>query len=140
MSKVHPEKVDRINRFGQTADLPLFEQPNLKENKKYPNWICNGTSVKAEVWSQIKNTEKIAKDCWTVLKAIINAGGSATDHEIKQITGLELHIVSARRNTLIQIGYVKSSPGKKKMGPHGKLNTLWEIDFEVLRKRTAIKQ
>lgn len=130
MFKNNPELEDRINRFGQTTDLPLFALEN-KSVKNIPAWIWDGSGIKAEVYERIKNSRKTNTDALKVLSEIIKKGGKATDHEVKKATGLDLHIVSARRNDLKKLGWV-TSYGKKKMGPHGSPNTVWEVNYTKL--------
>jgi len=127
-------KEEMINRNGITWGLPLFE--NKPSDCKIPDWIWNGNSIKAEIYSKMK--EKFAEDSLEYLNAIIALGGAATDHEVKDYFNDEekwpLHIVSARRNYFKGHPFyiITSYPGKTKPGPKGKPNTIWYVDFKQL--------
>lgn len=127
-------KVDRINRFGITVDLPLFNQPK-EERKDLPGWIWSGTAMKADIYKSLK--EKFNDDCMHYLEAIITLGGKATDHDVREYFGepdkWTLAIISARRNDLKKIGVI-ACYGKKKTGPRGMPNYIWEVDFKQLYK------
>lgn len=135
-----------IERCGVTAGLPLFESakvnvPEKKEIKsldefRLPDWIWTGSGIKAEVYHKMK--DKFAEDSLLYLRAIIQLGGKATDHEVKEFFNdpekWPLHIVSARRNyfTGEPRHLIKSFPNKTLLGPMGKPNTIWYVDFTRL--------
>ena len=129
-------KEERINRYGQTVDLPLFNQEREVPKIQYPNWIWDGTSVKAEVYNKMK--EKFAEDSLEYLNAVISLGGQATDHEVKEFFGDDdkwpLHIVSARRNYFLYEPFyiITSYPKQDKIGPKGKSNTIWFVNYKNL--------
>jgi len=138
-------KSDRIKKFGQTIDLPLFNQdlslPKPSDDKtpeeiKIPDWIWDGSSVKAEVYNKMK--EKFAEDSLLYLRAIITLGGKATDHEVAEYFNdwqqWPLHIVSARRNYWTGSPYyvIQSFPDRTKQGPRGRPNTIWYVNFSNL--------
>lgn len=132
--KANPTKEEMIERFGQTYGLPLFGQNNensYPDNYTLPNWIWDGTGIKAEVYRQMQ--KKFAEDAFMYLRALMQLGGSATDHEVKDLLKWDLHIVSARRNNLKKLGVVESYTGKKKIGPHGVANTIWFVNYKNLR-------
>lgn len=141
--KHNPWLRERINNKGITDGLPLFEQ-NKTPTNKIPHWIWDGSRIKAEVYDKLKNSDKWVKDQLQVLCCMIELGGSATDNEIKEASGLEINIVTGRRNDLVKMGYVTSYPDhskkdkdgkpgvKKKLGPKGVANTLWFVDFKKI--------
>lgn len=146
--KRNTSKEEWIERCGVTAGLPLFEsakdnpsQPSLSKREgvgRVPDWIWSGNGIKAAVYNQMK--EKFAEDSLEYLNAIILLGGKATDHEVKDyFNDLEqwpLHIVSARRNYFCsgQNPIITSYPGKTVIGPKGKPNTVWFVNFKQLYK------
>lgn len=132
--KKNAKYIDRINRHGQTTDLPLFNQTNAAK-RDYPKWLCTGSSVKAEVWGKIKGTEKLNEDAWTILNAMINQGGHLTDNEIEEATGLRINIVTGRRNDLCEAGLVTGFPPKTKTGESGRPNKIWHVNYKNLLMR-----
>jgi hypothetical protein len=152
--KPNPAKEDLIIKYGETYGLPLFDQDreivvmkSRNSGSRYsnlPDWIWTGNSVKAEVFREMK--DKFADDSLLYLRAIIELGGSATDHEVKEYFNdsdkWPLHIVSARRNYFMDKQFIKafnepiikSYPYKYKTGPKGKPNTIWFVDFKQLYK------
>lgn len=136
--KLNEKKRDLIERFGQTAGLPLFDEPAMAIKKNignYPTWLCTGTSVKAEVWDKIKDSEKLNENAWIVLNAMINHGGHLTDNEIEEVTGLRINIITARRNNLIEVGLVTGFPDITKIAKSGKPNKIWHVNFKNLYNR-----
>lgn len=139
-------KEEYLERCGVTAGLPLFESAKTEilplskgEDRggvRLPDWIWTGTGIKAEVYHKMK--DKFAEDSLLYLRAIIQLGGKATDHEVKEFFNdpekWPLHIVSARRNyfTGDPRHLIKSFPNKTVMGPLGKPNTIWYVDFTRL--------
>lgn len=144
-------KEERIARCGVTVDLPLFESAREEVKKEtspsipllikerevvMPDWIWSGNGIKAAVYNQMK--EKFAEDSLEYLNAIIMLGGKATDHEVKEyfndVEQWPLHIVSARRNYFCggENPVITSYPGKTVIGPKGKPNTVWYVNFKNL--------
>ncbi|MCF8261582.1 MAG: hypothetical protein K9J12_12465 [Melioribacteraceae bacterium] len=122
---------------GQTEGLPLFEQEKLNSTTvQHPDWLWSGNSIKAEIYNKMK--EKFALDSLIYLNALVQLGGAATDHEIKELfSDVEkwpLHIVAARRNYFTKSPFylVESFPGKTKLGPSGKPNTIWYLNYKNL--------
>lgn len=101
-----------------------------------PDWIWTGSEIKASVYQSMK--EQFAEDSFEYLKAIIKLGGSATDHDVKEffndVEKWPLHIVAARRNYFTGSPYylIESFPGRNKIGPKGKPNTIWYVNFKNL--------
>lgn len=147
----NPTKEELIALHGQGYGTPLFDQigeqtavfksSGEKQNKtlpatKMPDWIWTGKSVKAEVYNKMK--DKFAEDSLEYLNAIIMLGGKATDHDIKEafndVERWPLHIVSARRNYFCgePFNIITSYPGKTVIGPKGRPNTIWYVNFTKL--------
>ena len=134
--KINPRLEERIERFGQTVDLPLFEQAHTAGSRKdYPKWLCTGTSVKAEAWKKIKDSEKLNSDAWEILEVMILHGGHLTDNEIEEYTGMRINIITGRRNDLIEAGLVTGFPETTKKGRSGRPNKIWHVDFKNLYNR-----
>jgi hypothetical protein len=147
-------KEEWIDRCGVTAGLPLFESAKSTEHsaksnqvgaqlyapgeRDLPDWIWTGSGIKAEVYYKMQN--KFAEDSLLYLRSIIQLGGKATDHEVKSFFNDQekwaLHIVSARRNYFTGDPYyiIKAYPNKTVIGPRGKPNTIWYVDFTQLYK------
>jgi len=129
-------KVDRINRFGITADLPLFNQEKDVPPFQRPAWLFNGNDIKAEIYHKMKN--EFAENALTYLNAVLNLGGKATDHQVKEFLDdperWPLHIVSARRNDLTKEPFyiITSYPGQTVKGPKGKNNVIWFVNYKNL--------
>lgn len=137
MTFIHnAEKEERINRFGPTVDLPLFNQENELPPVQHPGWLWSGNGIKAEIYNRMKDT--FADNAFEYLQALINLGGRATDHEVKEYLNnperWPLHIVSARRNDLMKAPFfvVTSYPNQKRMGPNRMPNTIWFINYKNL--------
>lgn len=145
-------KEEMIQRLGITAGLPLFNQePDNKSSLPpacrqarlgkglrdgLPNWLWSGSGIKAEIYNKLK--DKFAEDSLEYLNALINLGGRATDHEVKEYFNdndkWPLHIVSARRNYFTKAPFyiITSFPGQEKQGPKGRPNTIWFINYKNL--------
>lgn len=135
--KYNPEKEERIYRFGQTVDLPLFEQDNvpadvLKNTSRLPDWIWDGSRIKSEVYQAV--SEYIPESRMKVLRTFIMLGGSATDNEVCASSGIPVHLVAARRNELLKSGIIRSFPDKFKITPGGNKNNIWFVNFSRLRE------
>lgn len=138
--------MDLIDRFGETYGLPLFSTqetsppaPLLSKERgvmKLPDWLWNGNDIKAAVYNAMK--DQFAEDSFEYLKALIRLGGRATDHDVKEffndVEKWPLHIVAARRNYFTGSPYylIESFPGQNKIGPKGKPNTIWFVNFKNL--------
>lgn len=149
--KFNPLLEEQIMRRGVTVGLPLFEQPKDtadQDTRHLPHWVWDGSGIKAEIYNKLKHCRKWKQNQLEVMQAMITLGGSATDNELKEVTELEINIVTARRNDLVQLGLVTSFPDnakpkksngepqvKKKLGPHGVANTLWFVNFKNLYNR-----
>lgn len=143
MWKANEAKKQMVMELGVTAGLPLFNDVPLKAStKRLPDWIWDGTGIKARVFDELK--KKFQQDSFEYLAAVIELGGSATDHEVKDYFNdpdkWGLHIVSARRNYWCGAPryVVQSYPGREKPGPKGKLNTIWYINFLQLKELTEV--
>lgn len=146
-------KEEWIERCGVAAGLPLFEsaksqaqsaEPRTLSPMRHalsdsiPDWIWSGNGIKAEVYEKMQS--KFALDSFDYLNAIILLGGKATDHQVKEYFNdaeqWPLHIVSARRNYFCNGDYpiISSYPGATIIGPKGKPNTVWYVNFNRLYK------
>jgi len=143
-------KEEWIERCGVAAGLPLFESakatspltPLLAKERELkgavPDWIWSGNGIKAEIYEKMQS--KFALDSFDYLNAIIMLGGKATDHQVKEyfndVEQWPLHIVSARRNYFCNGEYpiISSYPGATIIGPKGKPNTVWYVNFNRLYK------
>ncbi len=138
-------KQERIDRYGVTVDLPLFNQEKTipVQYQNLPDWIWNGNSIKAEIYNKMK--EKFAQDSLEYLNAVIALGGNTTDHEVREYFNDESKwtaaIISARRNYFLNGPFyiITSFPDPKnpdkpisRPGPKGKPNTVWYIDYKKL--------
>lgn len=141
-------KEEWLDRCGVTAGLPLFESvktppqssPLIKGEDiggvRIPDWIWTGSGIKAEVYNKMK--DKFAEDSLLYLRAIIQLGGKATDHEVKDFFNdpdkWTVAIISARRNYFTGDPFyvIKSFPNYKKMGPKKVPNVIWCVDFTRL--------
>lgn len=138
MYKMNIDKLLRIERFGVTVDLPLFNQPEDVPKVQHPDWLWSGNSIKAETYNTLK--EKFAADSFEYLNALLNLGGKATDHEVMDFFNNKdkwpLHIVSARRNYFVESPFyiVTSFPDQKVrvVLPKGKIvyRTIWFVNYK----------
>lgn len=133
-------KEERINRFGITADLPLFNQEKELPAIQHPDWLWSGNGIKAEIYTKFQ--QRFAEEAFEYLNALITLGGKATDNEIKDYFNdnekWPLHIVSARRNYFTKAPFyiVTSYPNSSVMGPKGRPNTIWFINYKNLFQLT----
>ncbi|MGK9477889.1 hypothetical protein [Melioribacter sp. OK-6-Me] len=127
--KQNMRKLERIQRFGVTVDLPLFNQKDVPEKKKLPAWIWDGKGISRRAYDAFKS--QFAQKEIEYLRAVLELGGEATDNEIVEILGWPPGYVSARRNALKELGVIVSY-GKTKLGPSGVRNTVWSINFQKL--------
>lgn len=136
MYRINADKEARIRSFGITVDLPLFNQEQFGSNIHHPDWLWSGNSIKAEIYNKMK--DRFAEDALEYLNALIALGGKATDHEVKEYFSNDekwpLHIISARRNYFTKAPYylVQSYPGKTVLGPKGRPNTIWFLNYKNL--------
>ena len=131
---------------AENNEPTLFDLDNVETRKPkvlakkptitIPGWLLDGKEISAQVYYSMQ--DKFAEDSLKYLEALISLGGCATDHEIKEyfndIEKWPLHIVAARRNyfTKAPFDIVRTYPGQTIMGPKGKPNTLWFINFKNL--------
>ncbi|MBI1936690.1 MAG: hypothetical protein HYS25_01055 [Ignavibacteriales bacterium] len=138
MYHINEHKEERIRRLGITADLPLWNQEPSFPKVQQPDWLWSGTGIKAELYNKLK--DKFAEDSFEYLNALIILGGKATDHEVKEHFNdnekWALHIVSARRNYFTKEPFylVTSYPGQEVIGPKGRQNTIWFLNYKNLFK------
>jgi hypothetical protein len=140
MYRVNSEKEQRINEFGITVDLPLFNQPQDVPRIQHPDWLWSGSSIKAEVYNTLK--EKFAVDSFEYLNALLKLGGRATDHEVMSYFNnpekWPLHIISARRNYFVESPFyiVTSFPDQKirVQLSNGRIvyRTIWIVNYKNL--------
>ena len=129
-------KEEMIQRCGITAGLPLFNQEKEIPKIQHPDWLWDGNGIKAEIYNKLQN--QFAEHSFEYLNALIILGGKATDHEVKEYFSdnekWPLHIVSARRNYFTKAPFylIQSFPGQEKLGPQGRPNTIWFINYKNL--------
>lgn len=89
--KLNMSKLDRIQRVGQSADLPLFggdvDQPTYLPN--------HGKDTKSESFKKLNNNE-------LVVLAVIRQIGPCTDHQIAEYLKWDINQVTGRRNSLVE--------------------------------------
>jgi len=118
-----------LNKHGNTAGLPLFDQNNPALN--WPDWIWNGNDVKAEAYELMQEKFKNI-GMLEYIRTMIKLGGAATDNEVKANSDLEINIITARRKNGQEQGLVKSFNGSKKIGPFGVSNKIWYLNYKGL--------
>ena len=123
-------KKEYVEKKSQSGGLPLFDDA---PEAFLPDWVWNGREIQTEVRELLK--KRFNHDSLVYLDAIIALGGQATDHEVKDYLRWDLHIVSARRNDLKRTGVIESFPEKRKPGPYGQANTIWFVNFKILKQR-----
>lgn len=140
-------KQERIARFGQTVDLPLFNQSEeslpMGKGKRdglhqnLPDWIWNGKEMSQKALAKFE--KHLAEKEIEYLNAVLSLGGSATDNEVAEFKDKKWQngFISARRGALMKIGIIVSRKDAKdelvsKIGPCGVKNTIWFVNFKKL--------
>lgn len=87
--------------------------------------------VRDSSFKDIINDEKnLNKNCSIVFETLKT--GPKSIYQISNLTGMKEHLVSGRLNDLRKAEYVKTT-GKKIINPvSGKLNSLWEVNPQLL--------
>lgn len=138
--KLNPSKLERLNRFGQTVDTPLFDQRTEEEIGAerrgvkelpivpLPTRIYDGTQDKARVFAALKGRLTGAR--LKVFEAIFDLK-LATDREIALHLGWEINRVTPRRGELQRLGLVKFVG--QKPGQYGQPNDVWAVNSKALK-------
>lgn len=74
----------------------------------------------------VNDVSKLNKNCSIVFEQL--RSGPKTMHEISVLTGMEVHLVSARLSDLRKEDYVIATKEKRINPVSGKPNTLWKLD------------
>ena len=125
--KRNPELERKIERYGETYGLPLFEQEPVY---LAPAWIFDGTGIKTSVYENLKN--KFPARRLEVLKAFIKLG-KASDQEVARFLDLETNQITGRRDELQKAGIIVSY-GETKIGKFNQPNTLYYVNYTKLRE------
>ncbi|MCU7494742.1 MAG: hypothetical protein HF314_12125 [Ignavibacteria bacterium] len=128
--KENQEKQERIERFGQTVDLPLFDQKSDHKHSVMPSWIFNGTDLKGEVYRAME--EKLQPNQNKVIEALLSLQ-TGSDHDIKDYLGWEINQVTGRRKALQMLGIIEFA-FKRKLGPYGSPNCVWKLNYQRLKE------
>lgn len=135
MWKVNEKKKRLIKKYGITAGLPLFD--SVLPSSNLPDWIWNGTEMKAEVYEKLSEHYKV-KGMMEYIETVIKLGGNATDNEVEASSNLRPNIITARRNNLMEHGIVRTFKNGEetlcRMGPYGVKNTIWFLNFKALQE------
>lgn len=132
-------KQERIARFGQTVDLPLFNQEKEipAKFKDLPDWIWNGKEMSQKALAKFE--KYLAEKEIEYLNAVLSLGGSATDNEVAEFKDKKWQngFISARRAALMKVGIIVSRKDVNdelvgKIGPCGIKNTIWFVNFKKL--------
>jgi hypothetical protein len=130
--KLNPSKIERVNRFGQTVDLPLFDPtaPASAERTRVPlpSRIYDGSERKAKIFAAIKN--KLGPARMKVFEAIFDLR-IATDVEIAKRLDWTINRVTPRRKELQQLGLIVHVG--EKVGEFGHPNAVWAVNARALR-------
>ncbi|HOJ19573.1 MAG TPA: hypothetical protein PLT92_13510 [Ignavibacteriaceae bacterium] len=129
-------KRERIDRFGITVDLPLFNQeksvPVKYEN--LPDWVFSGSEFSQLAYNKFE--KHFADQQIEYLNAILQLGGKATDNEVQLFFNDPIKWpsskISARRNALIGLGIIYSTPVSQIKGPFGSPNSVWSVNYKKL--------
>lgn len=124
---MNKRKQKRIEELGITSDCPLFHGRDVQH---LPNWIWKENKLKAEAYEKLIHLFAIQQIQY--IKAMVQHGGSATDNDIRRITGMPCSTISARRSQLMELGIVDANPVKEKMGPFTVSNKIWSLNFGKL--------
>jgi hypothetical protein len=125
--KRSPELSRKIEQYGQTYGLPLFED---KPEYLPPAWIYDGNGIKAAVYENMKN--RLPARRLEVLKAFIKLG-KATDQEVAHYLSIEINMVTGRRDELQKAGIIVSY-GETKIGKYNQPNTVYYVNFKKLKE------
>lgn len=138
--KQNAAKVERVNRFGQTVDTPLFDQRTEEEIGAerrgvradpivpLPTRIYDGSETKAKIFQAIK--DKLPGSRLRVFEAIFDLR-TATDAEIADYLDWSINRVTPRRQELQQLGLI-SYVGDKN-SEFGHPNSVWTVNATALR-------
>lgn len=129
-------KQERIERFGITVDLPLFNQEKSIPVKyqNLPDWVFDGSDFSKEAYSKFE--KHFSDQQIKYLNVVLQLGGKATDNAVREFINDPVlwpsGKVSARRNALIKLGLVNSNPDAHVVGPFRTPNAVWSVNFKKL--------
>lgn len=128
--KENKAKSELIEKSGQTAGLPLFQQGPEKRSCQMPDWIFDGSEIKAMVYRAME--ERFQPNENKVLTAMITLK-MGSDHDIKDFLGWQINQVTGRRKHLEELGIIEFA-FKRKIGPFGSPNCVWKLNFLKLKE------
>ncbi len=129
-------KQERIERFGVTVDLPLFNQEKSLPVKyqNLPDWVFDGSEFSQIAYNKFE--KHLGDQQIKYLNAVIQLGGKATDNDVREYFNDPIlwpsGKVSARRNALKDLGIINSNPDSHVDGPFGSPNAVWSVNFKKL--------
>lgn len=138
--RTNTAKAERVNRFGQTVDTPLFDQRTEEEIGAerrgvksdpvvpLPSRIYDGTETKAKVFHALK--DKLPTARLKVFEAIFELR-TATDKDIVEYLGWEINRVTGRRKELQEMGLIKYVGDKDSQFGHP--NSVWAVNPKALK-------
>jgi hypothetical protein len=129
-------KQERIDRYGVTVDLPLFNQEKSIPVKyqNLPDWVFDGSDFSKEAYNKFE--KHFSDQQIDYLNAVLRLGGKATDNDVRELfndpVAWPSSKVSARRNALIKLGIIYSDPTAHIDGPFGVPNAVWSVNFKKI--------
>ena len=116
---------ERIQRMGQTVDLPLFDESVAESGM--PSEIYDASMNKARVFSAIQ--ARLPASRFRVFTALFELG-RATDQQIGKYLHWEINRVTPRRQDLQKLGLIQEAgeePGQYKFP-----NTVWTVNHKAV--------
>lgn len=129
-------KQERIDRYGITVDLPLFNQEKSVPVKyqNLPDWVFDGSDFSKKAYTKFE--KHFGDQQIKYLNAVLQLGGRATDNEVGAFFNDPIKWppgkISARRNALIALGIINSNPDAHIKGPYGTPNAVWSVNYKKL--------
>lgn len=118
--KLNYQKLGRIQRMGQTADLPLFDGPQAVDMPTLEP--TDARDVRNAAYYSL-TPGKLNHNEMLVYGVIMELG-TPTDREIARQLGWEINRVTGRRNALVKKGRVERY-GTKQVA--GRTQTMWRV-------------
>lgn len=79
-----------------------------------------GSDTSRDAARRVKPQTQMERMRWLYL--YMEGCGGFTDHEMHEVTGYPINVITARRNA------IGCKPVGKRMGPHGVVVTAWEME------------